>query len=234
MAWPAYVDPFTYTPVGTATFHDGFVRSGFGFNPADYPMEVALERSNEKPTQFRLVNPYPKGYLDVNEGTDEDGYIVFDIGTPECVIVYPEYRSGFYEESVWGFGNFYFFNLEGLIQYDYAMQGIEVSAIDVMNMMLREGYIISDIIDNVVTIRNGLFGYDANPAAGGQWKIEGQNVEMTSTIFMPEGSILGVEDIVVDNAPAEYYNLQGIRVENPENGIYIRRQGSTATKIYVK
>ncbi len=45
----------------------------------------------------------------------------------------------------------------------------------------------------------------------------------------------GVEDIYIEpdysNAPVEYYNLQGIRVTNPENGIFIRRQGNNATKV---
>lgn len=37
-----------------------------------------------------------------------------------------------------------------------------------------------------------------------------------------------------DNAPVEYYNLQGIKVNNPANGIYIRIQGNNADKVYVK
>lgn len=45
----------------------------------------------------------------------------------------------------------------------------------------------------------------------------------------------GVESVVSDvedpNAPVEYYNLQGMRVNNPENGIFIRRQGNKATKV---
>lgn len=46
----------------------------------------------------------------------------------------------------------------------------------------------------------------------------------------------GIEDVTDadENAPVEYYNLQGIRVNNPENGIYIRRQGNTVTKVLVK
>ncbi len=45
----------------------------------------------------------------------------------------------------------------------------------------------------------------------------------------------GIADIVADeNAPVEYFNLQGIRVENPENGLYIRRQGNKVTKVIVK
>lgn len=45
----------------------------------------------------------------------------------------------------------------------------------------------------------------------------------------------GVANIAVDeNAPVEYYNMQGIRVANPTNGLYIKRQGKTATKVIVK
>lgn len=44
-----------------------------------------------------------------------------------------------------------------------------------------------------------------------------------------------VEDINFDaNEPVEYYNLQGVRVANPENGLYIRRQGSKVSKVLVK
>lgn len=42
------------------------------------------------------------------------------------------------------------------------------------------------------------------------------------------------ELVEVENAPAEYFNLQGVRVANPENGLYIRRQGNTVTKVLVK
>ena len=44
--------------------------------------------------------------------------------------------------------------------------------------------------------------------------------------------ITGVEETMVDaNAPVEYYNLQGVKVSNPENGIFIKRQGAKATKV---
>ena len=42
----------------------------------------------------------------------------------------------------------------------------------------------------------------------------------------------GINDVMVEeNAQVEYYNLQGVKVENPENGIFIKRQGSKATKV---
>ncbi len=44
-----------------------------------------------------------------------------------------------------------------------------------------------------------------------------------------------VEGVAIDeNAPVEYYNLQGVRVANPENGLYIKRQGNKAVKVLVK
>ena len=36
------------------------------------------------------------------------------------------------------------------------------------------------------------------------------------------------------DAPAEYYNLQGVRVENPAQGLYIVVRNGKATKEYVK
>jgi len=49
---------------------------------------------------------------------------------------------------------------------------------------------------------------------------------------------LGVTEVTADadaDAPVEYYNLQGVRVNNPAAGqIVIRRQGSTVTKVLVK
>ncbi len=49
-------------------------------------------------------------------------------------------------------------------------------------------------------------------------------------------STSGMEGIEAENAdaPVEYYNLQGVKVANPSNGIFIKVQGSKASKVYVK
>lgn len=52
-----------------------------------------------------------------------------------------------------------------------------------------------------------------------------------------EDKSAGVEDVIVEdnsNAPVEYYNLQGIRVNNPVKGIYIKKQGTKTSKVLVK
>lgn len=49
------------------------------------------------------------------------------------------------------------------------------------------------------------------------------------------GKEAGVEAVETeDNATAEYYNLQGVRVANPSNGMYIVRKGSNVSKVYIR
>ncbi|MCM1296756.1 MAG: hypothetical protein NC311_14555 [Muribaculaceae bacterium] len=74
----------------------------------------------------------------------------------------------------------------------------------------------------------------SEPVSGQFWfKNGGKQPVLYMELVAYNGS--GVANIETDeNAPVEYYNLQGVRVANPENGIYIRRQGSKATKVLVK
>ncbi len=61
-------------------------------------------------------------------------------------------------------------------------------------------------------------------------------IESKITLDFEIPGLSGISNVTVadENAPVEYYNLQGVRVENPANGLYIKRQGKTATKVFVK
>lgn len=51
-------------------------------------------------------------------------------------------------------------------------------------------------------------------------------------ILMPYNPFTtGIEEVSSDNAEAEYYNLQGVRVANPEKGLYIERKGNNTRKV---
>ena len=43
-----------------------------------------------------------------------------------------------------------------------------------------------------------------------------------------------VENMMTEDAPAEYFSLQGIRTLNPGKGIYIVRRGSKVTKEVIR
>ena len=43
--------------------------------------------------------------------------------------------------------------------------------------------------------------------------------------------VTAIEEVGVDAGAAVYYNLQGVKVANPENGIFIKKQGNKTTKV---
>lgn len=86
-----------------------------------------------------------------------------------------------------------------------------------------------------VTLSNLNFGnVDANYEVR---FVERDNWLIVSDVYhVTVGNPAGVDEIEADNtdAPVEYFNLQGVRVENPSAGLYIRRQGSSVEKVIVK
>lgn len=72
-----------------------------------------------------------------------------------------------------------------------------------------------------------------------EWEFEdGNNDSYFFTFEMTEGLVgmTGIEAIEAndENAPAEYFNLQGVKVANPANGLFIRRQGSKVEKVVIR
>ena len=60
------------------------------------------------------------------------------------------------------------------------------------------------------------------------------NKTVVNAATIKAGQTTGIENVettVDPEAPVEYFNLQGMRVENPSNGIYIMRQGSKTSKV---
>lgn len=60
---------------------------------------------------------------------------------------------------------------------------------------------------------------------------------LAAKVKMPAGLQTAVSDVAVDSSETdtvEYYNLQGVRVTEPANGIFIRRQGSKTEKVIIR
>lgn len=84
--------------------------------------------------------------------------------------------------------------------------------------------------------------FDDAVAAVVAWPAFGDNVDPVNDLprlKWETKSASGIDDIVVDqpadaDAPAVYYNLQGVQVANPSTGIYIVRRGNKVTKELVR
>lgn len=65
--------------------------------------------------------------------------------------------------------------------------------------------------------------------------ISGNVVVKALKVSDADGNLSGLDVIDADlNTPAEYFNLQGIRVDNPGPGLYIMRQGGKTTKVLIQ
>ena len=77
-------------------------------------------------------------------------------------------------------------------------------------------------------------------ASGSQsWKLAAGRYSIVADLSKMTVSVnpaAAVDDVFfeTENAPVQYYNLQGLPVSKPTKGLYIRRQGNKSTKIYVK
>lgn len=73
----------------------------------------------------------------------------------------------------------------------------------------------------------------------GDIAFEGAPLENPTVVFDYEKMTVtvtgnaGVESIIDENAPVEYFNLQGVKVNNPQ-GVVIRKQGNSISKVLVR
>lgn len=71
--------------------------------------------------------------------------------------------------------------------------------------------------------------YGSTEAGADDWEIKNMVITNAKTAGVGYLTIDGDAD-----APVYYYDMQGIRVDNPEKGMFIRVQGKKATKVYMK
>ena len=112
--------------------------------------------------------------------------------------------------------------------YKNSTMTISVTGADITNIVFTG----SKIGANYVSANVGTF-------SGKTWSGSSQSVVFTTnvnatinTITVTYDTATAIEEVGVDaNAPVEYYNLQGVKVARPENGIFIKKQGSKTTKV---
>lgn len=84
-------------------------------------------------------------------------------------------------------------------------------------------------------LTNKVWTADANTSSVEFTATMTTNINTITVTYVLNGNVNAIEDVEVEsNEAVEYYNLQGVKVDNPENGLYIRKQGSKATKVLVK
>ena len=206
---------------GTGTYTDGWLVSGYT-NVNNVPYEVRIEKNENEDGLYRIVNPYTGDCPIVEGNADAEGlgYIAFSIADPEFVTVLPGNYCGFTNSN----GGYLPTNLEGYYSMNYDKETI-ISTL---------GITPSNYADGQANFDNLIFGTKDTPNGRYSWVDEEDNeIPMHSTLVIH--NLSGIDGIATDSTiiPIEYYNLQGMRVMNPDNGIYIKKQGDKAIKVRV-
>lgn len=107
-----------------------------------------------------------------------------------------------------------------------------VISVSTQNSVANEGYVKMDIheIDIQNIEKPTKLKLDLS-ARVGDMKLEGSDCTIYVNFTHSKDITAAVDGVEADAAPAEYFNLQGVKVVQPEKGgIYIVRKGSKVTK----
>lgn len=201
-------------------------------------LTCTVQRNNQKPNLYRLNNPYAEinqvltriyGKDVIANAYDLPGYITLDMTDPDCILVPYDYVGVIDSEL-------------GIIQAtnnaaNLVDQGATVDDIKAQFAKDQLAYYNTD--ENTIYINDALVSCNlvTKVANSTIWIPEAAvGIEDTFTIFLKDSLNSGINDVIADNenAPVEYFNLQGVRVENPSNGLYIKRQGNKVTKVAIR
>ena len=81
-----------------------------------------------------------------------------------------------------------------------------------------------------------LYANNVDASASKSWSVKAGTYNVVadfSTMMIELYSPSAVEMVVEDNIAPVYYNLQGIKVDNPHNGLFIKVTGNKVEKVLI-
>lgn len=209
-----------WAAAGTATFNEIFLHYTYkDFDDID--MTVDVQESKSKPGYYRIPNPYathPK-VLEVNGLLDHghNHYLYIDATDPTHVMV---------EESILGMNLGYGDMTVESFAYPYVRYGnLSIDIIEQAGIpfgTMEDGLIIFP--ENSLSLHEIDYNAGMDQAIETEWLLDFSELSGIDCAVKAETNV----------GEVEYFNLQGMKVVNPENGVYIRRQGGEAKKVLIK
>jgi hypothetical protein len=207
--------------IGTGTFTDAIL-SGFYGDKKPKTYQVAVEQRVDRPGYYRIVNPYGEGYPDYTAEAfsakhAHNHYIFIDATDPDAVIL---------EEAPVG--------------ADYGKVGDARISSTAAQALANGSMTLSDVKskkmcgtlkDGTITFPKKTLLFSERSFIAGNWRQADKNGKTALVLPTPTG----ISSVAAESAQeAVYYNLQGVRVAAPENGIYLRRTGDKVEKVVIR
>ncbi len=203
--------------VGTAQLTDAILKTLYNTDIKTFP--CTMQQHKYRPGYLRLVNPYSQSPYNQDRYMESghNHYIYINADNVETIHL---------DESPLGlnFGH-------GMCRV-WSQIGYWVAA----GETLEDAAAVAPpatVDGQKLTFDDESLLFSAMDYSNGDWYMVKAGTEIT----LPDGFTLGVSNISADDdtmAPATYYNLQGVQIQNPTSGLYIKRQAGKTTKILVK
>lgn len=224
-----------WTHIGTAVYPD----CCFGYKifnkyePITSTVSVVQNKLN--PYKIALLNPYDTNiWKSVNRDQESIGQIVIDLTNHDFVIFEPYVYSGFtYNLDGLNLGRCYVYNMEG---YFTRIGGLTIE--ETRQRFISAGFEpnFSSFDGNQIICAYGnvIFATEKKPTE--QYSF-GNDQEVSIVFDQAAVDVLattvGVKQLnTTDEAPTEYYDLMGNKVNNPQPGsLYICKKGDSAKKV---
>ena len=124
---------------------------------------------------------------------------------------------------------------------EFDANGNEVAEVPVSK--IAKAVATGNWLNPVVTDENGVYEIAVPQTAGHYMTIQAKSVldgyhseELVKHVDAAGNILSGVDAVMAEDAdaPVEYFNMQGMRVEAGQPGIYVRRQGGKVAKVVVR
>ena len=208
-----YVDP--WSEAVDATMVETILGPAFGkTNTTPYTIQI---QKNSKTGVYRLISPWRQLYTDLGYGSTAPNLDIDASDPTNLIIPLQAIGLGNQTDGAFGYMSWSYYNeqeTDDALKITLKDNGDGTSTI---SFPYRSGIIYAQKSEDM--------SYASNYA------------DVLSYVKFPTFS--GINEVKTDidnsNAPVEYFNLQGVRIVNPEAGQFvIKRQGSEVTKMVVR
>ncbi|MCM1290918.1 MAG: hypothetical protein NC201_01110 [Prevotella sp.] len=203
---------------GKGTFTDNILGDLFVEDWKAEPVEVEVYADLDDPVRYMVKKPYQQLYKALGEDPEQCPPMVIDTTYPENILLYDQSVGLFDEED----GEYFIFS-ESSYNEDFG-DGIDETPEELRIKMTTEGYVktVTFPIESITLMGLDSFEmYYAAPAVSVlRWNTDPASVEL-------------LEEDEERSVPV-YYNLQGIPVNNPQNGLYIIKTGNKVQKAILR
>lgn len=219
-------DEKDWTEIGTAIL--GEVWLSYKILGSEEPAltKVKVAKNNKNDRLIALINPYKQSMWEAtNRDSNAEGHIIIDISDPTCVIMEPYVYSGYTHAE---HGPIYAYNYEGFYARIQNMDNESVKS-----MMTGQGYENTYLEDNqIVMPKTAIFATEKKPTAIFGFNNMDSTIDLDDDVMKALNLGSGIDAIENEGASdaVRYFNLQGVEVSEPQNGVYIEVRGNKAVK----